>query len=301
MNQIDNTFIKGMNLDTHPSAIPSDTLITCLNGTMKTNNGNEGILQNDLGNVKLKYAHLPAGFVPLGMKEYGGIIYVASKNPDTNECQVGSVPSPQRILEDEDTDLIQSAEINKDNFIALYSGRTNKLKTTRILYRLSSNLEVGSKFGIQSKTSSEATQLTNRSFPMYLNSDLSVVGENSSNKFLRLNVALKDTTNSIKEINETSNNHNNYLRDSGELYLIAEVLIPEQFEIYVTDANKNSVTVQWDKSLNDPVFYIGEAKQRCTITEKENYNQTTFSVETKEVSIKCIPTIKYFFSMLHFF
>ena len=81
MNQIDNTFIKGMNLDTHPSAIPSDTLITCLNGTMKTNNGNEGILQNDLGNVKLKYAHLPAGFVPLGMKEYGGIIYVASKNP----------------------------------------------------------------------------------------------------------------------------------------------------------------------------------------------------------------------------
>jgi hypothetical protein len=28
------------------------------------------------------------------MKEYGGIIYVALVNPETNKCQVGSIPSP---------------------------------------------------------------------------------------------------------------------------------------------------------------------------------------------------------------
>ncbi len=296
MNQIDNTFTKGMNLDLHPSAIPSDTLISCLNGTMKTNNGNEGVLQNDLGNVKLKYAHLPEGFIPLGMKEYGGIIYVASKNPDTNECQIGSVPSPQRILEDEDTDSIQTATIDINNFIT-QDESPKRLKTTRILYRLSSNLEVGSKFGIQSKASSEETQGTDRSFPMYLDSNLNVWNERTSpDKFLRLNVALKDTTNSIKEINETSSNNNNYLRDSGELYLIAEVLIPEQFEIYITNATNNSVTIQWDKSLNNPVFFINTVFKDLndhTITTDGNYNEVTFTTgTTREVTIKCIPTIR---------
>lgn len=295
MNQIDNTFTKGMNLDLHPSAIPSDTLISCLNGTMKTNNGNEGILQNDLGNVKLKYAHLPEGFIPLGMKEYGGIIYVASKNPDTDECQIGSVPSPQRILEAEDTDSIQPAEIKIADFIKNNEG-TKELKTTRILHRLSSNLEIGSKFGINSKASQTATEQTSRSFPMYLDSNLGVLNENSTNKFLRLNVALKDTTNSIKEINETSSNNNNYLRDSGELYLIAEVLIPEQFEIYITNATNNSVTIQWDKSLNNPVFYINTVLKDLedhTIKTVGDYNEVTFTTgTTREVTIKCIPTIR---------
>jgi hypothetical protein len=86
MMQVDNTFTKGMNLDLHPSTIPNDTLITCLNGTIKTNNGNEGILQNDLGNGKVDAAFLPAGYIPLGMKEYGGIVYVVSKNVEDGTC-----------------------------------------------------------------------------------------------------------------------------------------------------------------------------------------------------------------------
>ena len=34
------------------------------------------------------------GFVPVGMKEYGGILYIASYNPNTNEGQLGTIPSP---------------------------------------------------------------------------------------------------------------------------------------------------------------------------------------------------------------
>jgi len=47
-----------------------------------------------MGNGKVHKAFLPAGYVPIGMKEYGGIIYVASYNPINNLSQVGCFPSP---------------------------------------------------------------------------------------------------------------------------------------------------------------------------------------------------------------
>ena len=42
------------------------------------------MLQNDMGNGRVETAFLPPGYVPVGMKEHGGIIYVASYNPITN-------------------------------------------------------------------------------------------------------------------------------------------------------------------------------------------------------------------------
>jgi hypothetical protein len=47
-------------------------------------NGNENVLQNDMGNARVDNAFLPSGYVPIGMKEYGGVIYVAAYNPITN-------------------------------------------------------------------------------------------------------------------------------------------------------------------------------------------------------------------------
>jgi hypothetical protein len=47
-------------------------------------NGNEVVLQNDMGNRKIDNAFLPAGYEPVGMKEYGGVIYVAAYNPLTS-------------------------------------------------------------------------------------------------------------------------------------------------------------------------------------------------------------------------
>ena len=57
----------------------------CLNGTFVTMNGDEVILQNDMGNRKVDNAFLPAGYEPVGIKEYGGIIYLALYNPITNK------------------------------------------------------------------------------------------------------------------------------------------------------------------------------------------------------------------------
>jgi hypothetical protein len=34
-----------------------------------------------MGNGRVDQAQLPKGYVPVGMQEYGGIVYVASYNP----------------------------------------------------------------------------------------------------------------------------------------------------------------------------------------------------------------------------
>lgn len=96
-----NTFSDGMSLDLNPLGTPTKTLTNCLNGTLITYNGNELTLQNDMGNAPVGTAKLPDGYIPIGMKEHGGIIYVASYNPKTNKGQVGCFPSPQQIYTSE--------------------------------------------------------------------------------------------------------------------------------------------------------------------------------------------------------
>ena len=96
-----NTFNGGMIKDFHPLTTPNNVLTDALNGTFITYNGNEKILQNDMGNAEIKHALLKAGYVPVGMKEHGGIVYVAAYNPQTGKGQVGSFPSPKQLWESE--------------------------------------------------------------------------------------------------------------------------------------------------------------------------------------------------------
>lgn len=101
-DQTQNSFNDGLNTDLNAMVTPNTVMTDCLNGTLITYNGNEFVLQNDMGNGKVESAYLPTGFVPVGMKENGGIIYVASYNPLTKESQLGSFPSPERNLENTD-------------------------------------------------------------------------------------------------------------------------------------------------------------------------------------------------------
>lgn len=96
-----NTFKDGMVKDLHPLTTPPSVLTDALNATLVTYNGNEMILQNDMGNTQVGTAFLPAGYVPVGMKEHGGIIYVAAYNPETKKGQIGSFPSPKQLWEGE--------------------------------------------------------------------------------------------------------------------------------------------------------------------------------------------------------
>lgn len=97
-----NTFNKGLLMDINPLVTPNNVLTNALNATFVTMNGNEQVLQNDKGNVEVITesgikAQLPEGYIPVGMKEYGGIIYVASVRPSDGMCQIGSFPSPQYV------------------------------------------------------------------------------------------------------------------------------------------------------------------------------------------------------------
>lgn len=107
--QAQNTFTDGMVLDTNPMMVPNTAMTDALNATLVTMNGNEMVLQNDMGNARVNRAALPAGYVPVGMKEYGGIIYIACYNPITGKGQIGSFPSPQRNV-----DVTEKIGINKN-------------------------------------------------------------------------------------------------------------------------------------------------------------------------------------------
>ena len=90
----------GLKTDYHPLTQDQKGLTDALNATLITYNGNEMMLQNDMGNTKIQDSTtgnimgLRDGFVPLGMKEYGGILYIASYNLNTKEGELGTIPSP---------------------------------------------------------------------------------------------------------------------------------------------------------------------------------------------------------------
>nr|DAE20006.1 MAG TPA: hypothetical protein [CrAss-like virus sp. ctYsL76] len=94
-----NVFTDGLNTDLHPLTTPNTVLTDCINGTIITYNGNEYILQNDMGNYQLSKAKLPADYIPIGIKEYGNIVYIVSYNPLDKKCQIGSYPSPQTLFD----------------------------------------------------------------------------------------------------------------------------------------------------------------------------------------------------------
>lgn len=80
-----NTFQEGLNYDLNPITTPNNVLTDCVNGTFITFNGDELALQNDAGNTKIlipgttdSYVKLSPGFYPLGIKEYGGVLYIVS-------------------------------------------------------------------------------------------------------------------------------------------------------------------------------------------------------------------------------
>lgn len=98
---ISNQFSKGLNLDLHPLVAQNTMLTDNLNGTYITYDGNEFCLQNDRGNVATG-ATLKEGYVPIGAKEYNGVIYIVSVlneykengdiDPEKTITEIGTYP-----------------------------------------------------------------------------------------------------------------------------------------------------------------------------------------------------------------
>lgn len=114
-----NTFSDGLIKDLNPLTTPNTVLTDALNATLLTFNGNELVLQNDLGNTKITGAKLPEGYVPLGIKEFGGILYIVSSNGENIE--IGSFPSPEMVntslskIDPKTLDIFINSNINEIN------------------------------------------------------------------------------------------------------------------------------------------------------------------------------------------
>lgn len=149
-----NTFEKGLVMDLNPISTPNNVMTSALNATIITFNGNEYVLQSDMGNGRVETAYLPSGYIPVGMVEFGGIIYVASYNPILNRGQLGSFPSPERnISTDEMSDLVVTVD-NPDFGWATHddSGReyANILYVQKVLF--GDKLMPGDRFSTYAKT-----------------------------------------------------------------------------------------------------------------------------------------------------
>ena len=111
-----NTFSEGLTSDLNPLSMPNNVLSNCLNGTLLTYNGNEYMLQNDMGNCRVETAMLPTGYIPLGSTSFGGIIYIVSYNPIEKKYQIGSFPSPERNLSKDELGDTSNVNIDLNKF-----------------------------------------------------------------------------------------------------------------------------------------------------------------------------------------
>ena len=142
-----NTFGEGIIMDLNPLTTPNNVLTSALNATMITYNGNEFVLQNDMGNGRVETAYLPSGYVPVGIKEYGGIIYVASYNPLTNKGQIGSFPSPERNISSNEIQGAQSV-LTPSSFGALSNGILDTFVSKINIFPEGTIIRSGDKFTI---------------------------------------------------------------------------------------------------------------------------------------------------------
>ncbi len=123
--------------DTNLLTTPNNVLTDCLNGTTITYNGKEFVLQNDMGNAIVETASLKRGYIPIGLKEYNGIIYVVSYNPLENRVEFGSFPSPERDFSGDDFDgadyQVEGCVLTSSDFYTPNSKHPEVIQATQVI------------------------------------------------------------------------------------------------------------------------------------------------------------------------
>lgn len=275
-----NQFDKGMNLDTNPIAMDNHTLTGALNATMITRNGNELVLQNDMGNARVDQAQLPEGYVPVGMKEHGGIVYVASYNPIKGESQIGCFPSPQRNISSEDTGLT-GVSLNIPAQFIESGGIVKQIQKKALL--IDEILRAGDKFIIVSTDFGDLNIAIGNNLI-----DLKVVIQDSEGNSIDITSQLKDYTNNTysnfkKILNSGSlSNYSDYYniyknKISGKLYLQEELILPSYITAEVeaeTNGNQVFVTFTPNAFNSDGTEWNTNVINHYDLTVKNKSNQT---------------------------
>lgn len=212
-----NSFQTGLVQDYNPLIQENTSLSNCLNGTFITNDGDELILQNDMGNARVYQIKLDNGYVPVGMCEYGGVTYIASYNPVTNKSQIGSFPSPQETFFSrswgEDTVL-------EDTICTLGSSGNNnaRLEFIKQIFNTTDIIRPGDKFDLYVKDSNyyKKELISNTDNTIAFNKSGEIITEDSSdkkpvryqikspkNKAITLSVCVADSSGNLHDITST--------------------------------------------------------------------------------------------------
>lgn len=264
--QAQNTFNEGMVLDNHPLMTPNTVLTDALNATLVTMNGNEMVLQNDMGNTKVENAKLPPGYIPIGMKEYGGIIYIACYNPLTNKGQIGCFPSPQRQkTATQISEITPTFKFPDVTYIKEENGekwyKINSLLTKCEIFPKGTIIRSGDKFSVGLPIAS-----------MFGTNDTDVTGENYISNYNNVeNGLVKTPMNRMYTFGVATLDNNGQLRD-----------ITNQLKRY----NKNGQQIQFLNTASDLYkFNCGywqnemSTKDKDGLVSSELMNQT--SVQSK--------------------
>ena len=303
-----NTFGDGMIMDLNPLTTPNNVLTSALNATMITYNGNEFVLQNDMGNGRVETAYLPSGYVPVGIKEYGGIIYVASYNPLTNKGQIGSFPSPERNISSEEAGTPQqNINIHELFKFTPKSGATESYQKVSLFPEKSDTIiRPGDKFMLQFYPQDGVTWND-------LKKVITDFDNDGENKLLKLRLAVLDSNGNLKDVTQqlkrmsvdgqvvdspegffmkmldsplsgdmnendlenlrssTSafNVYNNKL--SGSLYIIVELNTITSFDVEVYGAKAEEVPVEWIPPISEYSEPITIPVGKAVILFKETF------------------------------
>lgn len=292
MEQTVNSFNKGLQMDTHPMVQGNDTLSDALNATFITQNGNEVILQNDMGNRKIDNAYLPTGYQPVGMKEYGGIIYIAAYNPITNKSQIGSFPSPERRIGEENSelggqlDLLNFTEVTEENSGSNFTYKTvDKIKFLNeesLLIKLTgdTSLHAGDKFSVYSSDIwGWKTYITNfdnvKGDKIYSPKNklytLQLGILNSQNEFVDITKSLERWDGSDEIISFNNNESDLYKFNKG--YFIAKEFANNQGEYTGNDAKL--IAERQKMSVNTYAYkLVGPLYLKATLNHVKNFSYT---------------------------
>ena len=190
-----NTFSEGLIKDLNPINTPSTALTDCVNGTIITYDGNEYSLQNDKGNYGLKNCKLSPNYIPVGIKEYGDILYIVSYNPLDESVEIGSYPSPQTIKDlDESDPKPDSNPLNSGNTVTSIYKELKKNNKTEVSYQ--EVVENYSKLYVFYGKNPDETK-------MHEGDQIKLsVGDLSSNPFERLQYVLVNDNRQITDISD---------------------------------------------------------------------------------------------------
>lgn len=99
----------------------NDSDETVLFKSMKDNNTDfiwreDGSINTDSWELFDPVVKLSKGFYPIGIREYGGVLYIVSANKETNKVEFGSYPAPiqsKGALKEDDAVIIDSEEVGE--------------------------------------------------------------------------------------------------------------------------------------------------------------------------------------------